>query len=138
MSGPEPRLAGVELYFDDLARATRFYREALGLRLRDSDPQRYATFGLAPGFLCLERKGHEDYPSADKAVVFIEVADLRAALAAVPRRQLVRAACRAARPWAAVRDPEGHTVLLLQTTRRVRAARRGRAPRARRRRLAGD
>ncbi len=138
MSGLERRLAGVELYFDDVAKATRFYREALGLRLRDSDPQRYAMFGLAPGFLCLERKGREDYPSADKAVVFIEVVDLRPALAAVPRRQRIRAAWRAARPWAAVRDPEGHTVLLLQKTRRVRAGGRGRAARARRRRPAGD
>ncbi len=121
MSGLPPRLAGVELYFDDLAKATRFYRETLGLRLRDSDPRRYATFGLAPGFLCLERKGRENYPSADKAVVFIEVADLRAALEAVPRRQLLRATWRAARPWAAVRDTEGHTVLLLQKPRRRRS-----------------
>ncbi len=138
MSGRQPRLAGVELYFDDVAKATRFYRETLGLRVRESDPQRHAMFGLAAGFLCLERKGCEDYPSADKAVVFIEVADLRAALAAVPRRQRLRAAWRGAPPWAAVRDTEGHTLLLLQKKRPVRAGRRGRARRARRRRRAGD
>ena len=138
MSGLQPRLAGVELYFDDLAKATRFYRETLGLRLRESDPQRYATFGLAAGFLCLERKGGEAYPSADKAVVFIEVADLRAAIEAVPRRQRLRAAWHAAPPWAAVRDTEGPTVLLLQRKRRLRAGRRARRGRARRRRPAGD
>src|SRR5260370_42454135 len=113
MSGRQPRLAGVELYFDDVAKATRFYRETLGLRVRESDPQRHAMFGLAAGFLCLERKGCEDYPSADKAVVFIEVADLRAALAAVPRRQRLRAARPAAPPRAPTpRDPAPHPLVL--------------------------
>jgi hypothetical protein len=40
MSGRTPRLTGVELYLDDRAQATRCYRDTLGLRLRESDPQR--------------------------------------------------------------------------------------------------
>ena len=42
-------------------------------------PGHHAQFGANP-FLCLERKGAESYPSRDKAVVFIEVPDLEAAV----------------------------------------------------------
>jgi predicted enzyme related to lactoylglutathione lyase len=111
-----PRLAGVELYFDDLEQAKRFYGSTLGLWLEEEQGGHHVKFALGPGFLCAERKGVEDFPSADKAVVFIEVADLRRTVASIGSQGLVRSELHAPRPWAAVRDPEGHTVLLLQAS----------------------
>ena len=109
------RLAGVELYFNDLEAAKRFYRDVVGLALDEDDPPHHARFGLGSAFLCLEAKGVEDYASMDKAVVFVEVADIRAALDRIDSRHVVGSDVSGTPPWAAVRDPEGHTVMLLQT-----------------------
>ncbi len=108
------RLAGVELYFEDLKRAQQFYSDTLGLQLEEDRPPHHAKYGLTGGFLCLERKHAEPYPSADKAVVFIEVANLRALMAQIGAEHVVGSDVGSARPWAAVRDPEGHTVLVVQ------------------------
>ena len=104
------KFAGVELYFDDLARARDFYRDTLGLHLSEDQPDHHAKFESDYGFLCLERKGVEDYPSRDKAVLFFEVADLQAAIAEIGKEHLVRCESR----WAVLHDPEGHNILLLQ------------------------
>ncbi len=114
MTSPQGRLAGVELYFEHLDQAQQFYSETLGLELQELQPAHHARFGLTGGFLCLEQKGVEAYPSADKAVVFVEVPDLRALLARVDAVHVVGVDATGASPWAAVRDPEGHTVLLVQ------------------------
>ncbi|HLB86768.1 MAG TPA: VOC family protein [Terriglobales bacterium] len=58
---------GVELYFDDLETAKRFYRDTLQLELSDEQVGHYAKFGADSNFICLERKGSETYPSLDKA-----------------------------------------------------------------------
>ncbi len=108
------RLAGVELYFEHLEQARRFYSETLGLELQEHQPAHHAKFGLTGGFLCLEQKGVEPYPSADKAVVFVEVADLQAHLTQVGSAHVVGVDSSGPPAWAAVRDPEGHTVLLVQ------------------------
>lgn len=104
------RFVGVELYFDDLERAKRFYVETLGMRVSDEQVGHYVKFGGDAGFVCLERKGSEQYPSSDKAVVFFEVPDLGAAIASIGRDNVVRSepAC------AVLHDPEGHNVLLVQ------------------------
>jgi catechol-2,3-dioxygenase len=65
------RFVGVELYFNDLKKARAFYADKLGLQVSDEDPQRYAKFSGDAGFVCLERKGMESYPSQDKAVLFL-------------------------------------------------------------------
>jgi predicted enzyme related to lactoylglutathione lyase len=70
------RIVGVELYFNNLARAKKFYRDTLGLTLADETPGHHAQFAAGNAFICLERKGSENYPSADKAVLFFEVPDL--------------------------------------------------------------
>ena len=108
------RLAGVELYFDDLQLAKSFYGDTLGLVLDEDDPTHHAKFALGSLFLCLERKGGENYPSADKAVVFLEVADLRTTLNRLDSKHVVGSDFSTPQPWAAVRDPEGHTVMLIQ------------------------
>ena len=113
-AAPRPRLAGVELYFDDLPAATEFYRDVLGLGVLESQPVHHATLDTGPSFLCLERKGVEDYPSADKAVVFLEVSDLMAAVERVGRGRFLRVDTTGPQRWAALRDPEGHTVMLLE------------------------
>jgi predicted enzyme related to lactoylglutathione lyase len=105
------RFTGVELYFDDLPRAKKFYKETLGLTLSDEQVGHHAKFDSGAGFICLERKGAESYPSKDKAVLFFEVADLRSALAAIGQEKFVHAEP----TWAVLHDPEGHNVLLLQT-----------------------
>lgn len=104
------RLVGVELYFDDLPAAKAFYAETLGLKLSEEEPGHHAKFERRPGFICLERKGSESYTSKDKAVLFFEVPDLKAAIKAIGEDRIVQAANR----WAVLHDPEGHNILLLQ------------------------
>jgi hypothetical protein len=76
-------------------------------------PSHHAKFDCGAGFICLEREGSETYPSSDKAVLFFEVPDLKAAVAAIDEDQVVRQEDR----WAVVHDPEGHTVVLLHAGR---------------------
>jgi predicted enzyme related to lactoylglutathione lyase len=110
MSGIKMQFAGVELYFEDLERARRFYVETLGLEISDEQAEHHVKFDSGAGFICLERKGVESYPSKDKAVLFFEVADLPATLRAIGRDKLVQSESN----WAVLHDPEGHNVLLLQ------------------------
>lgn len=104
------RLVGVELYFDDLDRARSFYTETLGLTVSEEQQGHFAKFDGDAGFLCLERKGSESYPSRDKAVLFFQVPDLGAAISAIGQDQVVQSGS----GWAVLHDPEGHNVLLLQ------------------------
>jgi hypothetical protein len=101
---------GVELYFDDLKKAKQFYLETLGLEISDEQVGHHAKFNSGAGFICLERKGAESYPSRDKAVLFFEVPDLRSAIAAIGHDRLVQSE----HAWAVLQDPEGHNVILLQ------------------------
>ncbi len=110
MSGIQARLVGVELYFEDLERAREFYVATLGQKVSDERAGHYVKFESGAGFLCLERKGVESYPSRDKAVLFFEVRDLAAAIAAVGEHLVVQSEP----AWAVLHDPEGHNILLLQ------------------------
>jgi predicted enzyme related to lactoylglutathione lyase len=110
MNELQPRFAGVELYFEDLDRAREFYLKTLGLELTDEEAGRYAKFDSGAGFVCLERKLSESYPSLDKAVLFFEVADLQGTMDTIGRERFVHVAA----GWAVLRDPEGHSVLLIQ------------------------
>jgi hypothetical protein len=65
-------------------------------------------FDAGAGFVCLERKGSETYPSSDKAVLFFEVSDLKAAAAAIGEDRMVHIETE----WAVIHDPEGHNILL--------------------------
>ena len=105
-----PRFVGVELYFEDLERARKFYIETLGLHLSDEQPGHHAKFGADAAFVCLETRGSESYPSRDKAVLFFEVRDLEAAVTAIGPHRFVRAEPH----WAVLHDPEGHNILLLE------------------------
>ena len=69
---------------------------------------------LQGGFLCLERKGVENYPSQDKAVVFVEVADLRSFVASVGSERFVRVEFGGTPPWAVLHDPESHNVVCIE------------------------
>ncbi len=112
MSRIRGRLLGVELYFEDLDRARNFYVEILGLSIADEQPGHHAKFDAGERrFVCLERKGAEDYPSRDKAVLFFEVPDLEAAIEAIGRDRIVRSEPH----WAVLHDREGHNILLIQT-----------------------
>jgi predicted enzyme related to lactoylglutathione lyase len=106
----QARFAGVELYFDDLEKARSFYLETLGLEISDEQIGHYAKFETGAGFICLERKGVESYPSKDKAVLFFEVADLKSAIATIGKDRLIQTEP----SWAVLHDPEGHNILLLQ------------------------
>jgi catechol 2,3-dioxygenase-like lactoylglutathione lyase family enzyme len=124
-SGAKLKLAGVELYFDDLDRAREFYRETLGLVLTGETPGHHAQFGAGDRFVCLERKGAENYPSRDKAVLFFEVPDLRAVIAKLGRARIVASETAGAsgrQPWAVLHDPEGHNILLLERRKRRRSS----------------
>jgi catechol 2,3-dioxygenase-like lactoylglutathione lyase family enzyme len=114
MSHTGVRLAGVELYFEDLPRAAAFYRDTLGFAIQEHVAGHHAKFDLGQSFICLERRGVEDYPSADKAVVFCEVQDLAACVSKLPAAAVVGSGGGSGQRWAAVRDPEGHTVMLLE------------------------
>jgi predicted enzyme related to lactoylglutathione lyase len=112
-----PRFVGAELYFDDLEAARVFYERTLGLKPSEEAPGHYVQFGAGEGFVCLERKGSESYPSPDKAVLSFEVGDLHAAIEAIGQDRIVGGdleGAEARRPWAVLHDPEGHNILLLQ------------------------
>jgi predicted enzyme related to lactoylglutathione lyase len=104
------RFIGVELYFDDLERAMNFYQKTLGLAVSDEQTGHHAQFDSGGGFICLERKGAESYPSKDKAVLFFEVPSLKSAITAIGQEKIVHSEP----TWAVLHDPEGHNVLLLQ------------------------
>ena len=107
------QFVGVELYFSDLDKAREFYVNTLGLTVSDEQAGHHARFEPGAGFICLERKGVESYPSQDKAVLFFAVNDLKSAIAAIGAEKLVRS-----EPgWAVLHDPEGHNVLLLEKSR---------------------
>jgi catechol 2,3-dioxygenase-like lactoylglutathione lyase family enzyme len=116
MKDLKPCLLGVELYFDDLSKAQDFYADTLGLTLGDVAANHHARFDTPTGFVCLERKGVENYPSANKAVLFIGVANLGHAVK-VLERHIVKYEPAVDRPWAVLHDPEGHNILLLQADR---------------------
>ncbi len=119
MPNAKARLVGVELYFDDLEKAKRFYRKTLGLELSDEAAGHHARFQTGSGFICLERKGSETYASRDKAVIFLEVGDLRATVEAIGQHHFVeyQPEGRGRTAWAVLHDPEGHNVLLVQARR---------------------
>jgi catechol-2,3-dioxygenase len=117
MSSINARLVGVELYFDDLIAAKNFYEGTLGLNIFGEQPGRHAQFNVGQAFLCLEKKGVEDYPSRDKAVIFLEVPSVHDAVAAIGQERFVhieRGTESAAPSWAVLHDTEGHNVLLLE------------------------
>ena len=116
MSTRTLRLAGVELYFDDLDAAKRFYEGVLGLKIVDEQPGHHAQFASGSSFVCLERKGVEAYPSRDKAVLFFEVSNLERTIAAVGSKRVVESAASSNKrtAWAVLHDPEGHSILLLE------------------------
>ena len=62
MNDVSARFVGVELYFDDLERAKKFYAETLGLKLSEERVGHFAKFDGDEGFICLETKGSESYP----------------------------------------------------------------------------
>jgi predicted enzyme related to lactoylglutathione lyase len=95
---------------EDLESAKRFYVETLGLNVSDEQIGHHARFKSDMGFVCLERKGAESYPSRDKAVLFFEVPDLAEAIEKIGRKHIVQAED----TWAVLHDPEGHNVLLIQ------------------------
>jgi catechol 2,3-dioxygenase-like lactoylglutathione lyase family enzyme len=66
------RFVGVELYCDDLKKARSFYAGVLGLQIAE-EQEGPRKFDSENGFICLEKKGVESYPSKDKAVLFFEV-----------------------------------------------------------------
>jgi predicted enzyme related to lactoylglutathione lyase len=115
MDRPGLSFQGVELYFDDLERATSFYQGVLGLELGDEESGRFARFGAEDAFVCLESKGSESYPSADKAVLFFEVPDLAAAIESIGPEHFVVSNLGGERRWAVLHDPEQHNVLLFET-----------------------
>ncbi len=57
MKGIQARFVGVELYFDDLEGAKKFYVGTLGLEISDEQAGHHAKFDSGAGFVCLERKG---------------------------------------------------------------------------------
>jgi catechol 2,3-dioxygenase-like lactoylglutathione lyase family enzyme len=113
----KPRLVGVELYFENVPEARRFYQDTLGLELLEEEPGHHAKFEGQSAFICLERKSAESYPSQDKAVVFFEVEDLRSIVEKIGVDQFAGFGPKdkaGRNPWAVIHDPEGHNVLLLQ------------------------
>ena len=110
MQPVQARFVGVELYFNDLEKAKKFYAERFSLAVSDEQIGHHVQFDSGGHFICLERKGAESYPSKDKAVLFFEVASLKSAIAAIGQQKLVHSEP----TWAVLHDPEGHNVLLLQ------------------------
>jgi predicted enzyme related to lactoylglutathione lyase len=122
------KIVGVELYFNHLTRAKKFYRDTLGLTLSSESPGHHAQFAAGNAFLCLERKGAENYPSADKAVLFFEVPNLAATINSAGRKRIIHHEPKSGQnrqAWAVLHDPEGHNILLLQSLKARRRSRNG-------------
>jgi methylmalonyl-CoA/ethylmalonyl-CoA epimerase len=89
VAGPAPTLGPlhqVALPSADLARSVEFYRDRLGLRLvAEFDPPGLAFFALGDTRLLLER--HE-VAVPGSAVLYLRVADIEAAYAALRARKL--------------------------------------------------
>ena len=122
MSSINARLVGVELYFDNLVAAKNFYEGTLGLTIFGEQAGHHAQFNVGRAFLCLEKKGKgaENYPSQDKAVIFLEVPNVAATVAAIGQERFVHiegGAGSTSLPWAVLHDTEGHNVLLLEAQR---------------------
>ena len=105
------RFVGVEIYFDDLEQAKEFYLQTLGLEISDEQVGHHAKFDCGAGFICLECKGVESYPSRDKAVLFFETPRLSETVLAIGKENLVQSESN----WAVLHDPEGHNIVLLQS-----------------------
>ena len=120
MSSIKTRLVGVELYFDDLVAAKNFYEGTLGLDIFGEQPGHHAQFNVGQAFLCLEKKGVENYPSRDKAVIFLEVPNVQAAVEAIGRERFVHVenGDERTQPWAVLHDSERYNVLLLEAQRK--------------------
>jgi predicted enzyme related to lactoylglutathione lyase len=114
MASSNFRLVGVELYFADLPRAQAFYQQVLGLDLAEMQNGHHAKFTTPAGFICLERRGAEEYPSSDKAVLFLEVANLSQIIERIGADRVIKRGRRGSRAWAVLHDPEGHNILLLE------------------------
>ncbi len=110
------RLAGIELYFDDLEGAASFYQNILSLSVSRQEAGHFAQFETGPAFICLEKKGSENYSSQDKAVLFLETQNLEAEIERIGRDRILRSEpARDGRPaWAVLHDPEGHNILLIE------------------------
>jgi hypothetical protein len=65
-------------------------------------------------------KGVEDYPSRDKAVIFLEVPNVQAAVEAIGRERFVHVenGDERTQPWAVLHDSERYNVLLLEAQRK--------------------
>jgi len=105
------RFVGVELYFEKLEEAKAFYLQTLGLDISDEQVGHHAKFDGGAGFICLECKGAESYPSKDKAVLFFETPRLSETVLAIGKENLVHSE----NHWAVLHDPEGHNIVLLQS-----------------------
>jgi len=105
------RFVGVELYFDNLEKANAFYLQTLRLDISDEQVGHHAKFDGGAGFICLECKGAESYPSKDKAVLFFETPSLSETVLAIGKENLVQSESN----WAVLHDPEGHNIVLLQS-----------------------
>jgi catechol 2,3-dioxygenase-like lactoylglutathione lyase family enzyme len=106
------RLAGVELYASDLERSRAFYERVLSLKVVQEETGHHVMFATGGAFLCLEKPGVENYPSQDKAVIFLEVDDLSAFASSLGRDRFVK--YQPDSGWAVLHDPDGYNVLLLQ------------------------
>jgi hypothetical protein len=82
----------------------------VGLDISEEEEGHHVKFDIGAGLFCLEKKGAESYPSKDKAVLFFEVKDFWATIAAIGRERFVQVEGR----WAVLHDPEGHNVLLME------------------------
>lgn len=51
----------MELYFDDLEPAKKFYVEILGLEISNEQAGHHTKFNSGTGFVCLEHKRSEPY-----------------------------------------------------------------------------
>ena len=105
------RFVGVEIYFDDLEQAKEFYLQTLGLEISDEQVGHHAKFDCGAGFICLECKEAESYPSKDKAVLFFETSHLSEAVIVIGKEKLVQSE----NAWAVLHDPEGHNIVLVQS-----------------------
>jgi len=111
----------VELYFDDLEAAKRFYQETSASTFFTSSPG--ITYSLKPAghSYAWRRREWKNTLPAIKPCIFLEVADVRSAGERLGKEKVVHfdvGNAHGGSPWAVLHDPEGQNVLLLQANNR--------------------
>jgi catechol 2,3-dioxygenase-like lactoylglutathione lyase family enzyme len=111
------KLTGVCLYTRDLEPAVVFYRDTLGLKLKEHRPDRYASFELDGGQELGLKVASADREVPGAGTIFVASADAKADSVAAQAKHLTFYKELHEAPWAitfSILDPDGNKIEYMQ------------------------